>query len=483
MESPSIPGQHDGADGAMYKEMRAALAEFDANNSLPKQAPSRYRAFYAALHSVLGQILQESTGTDRHTQLVAAHQWFVKHKPRAKPADPDMAAAMAASLSITDAANITAAGELQYGSSTDIQAAGTHSNKHTTSSTRQQHHAPPFRVYGSPRPLFSNFKQDSGQGAMYTDAIAAARPHHATGTDAAGDRSEAVDAVPEHSSNQQGNSSSSQPTAMVRAGMLGHASKLTASSTAISQHGCNGAIGTPGVIPVGHLPSKRFATLSSSDSQFAGEATISLPDYHSNNPEKGESSQDSSSYAVSRVQWQRMNAAQQRIELEVAVQMKEYARHRARLEEEISRRQEFNRVAAAQPVAQPAWGPPSSKLQQQQQPGGRALVHIDSQHEPSKVSAYQPGVAVGVGAQQAVLLPADKVKEAKKQLLQATQAECAEVVQQLSWLGGDVARAVNHALLPLQDQPYMTCMAKLPKPGLPDCGVVSSIETCKVGKT
>lgn len=120
--STAVQGQHDAADAAMYKEMRAALADFESQHNMVT-APSvtshaqaaklplqqhqqtckphpRHKAFYSALRSVLTQVLDEKTEDGRHTRLLAAHQWYIKHKPRSKPADMNMAAAMAASLSV-----------------------------------------------------------------------------------------------------------------------------------------------------------------------------------------------------------------------------------------------------------------------------------------------------------------------------------------------------------------------------------------------
>eukprot|EP00775_Hariotina_reticulata_P009408 gene9408-9572_t len=64
------------------------------------------------------------------------------------------------------------------------------------------------------------------------------------------------------------------------------------------------------------------------------------------------------------------------------------------------------------------------------------------------------------------LLPVDKVKEARKKMMQESQAEVEAVSQQLQQLGLALPRdVISHALLPLADTPYMNCMAKLPRPG------------------
>jgi len=107
----------DAADAALYRDMRESLADFEArqqqlarqpasssqrtSSSRPAHMPPRQTAFYSALRSVLQQVLAESTPAGRHTRLLAAHAWYVGHRPRAIPADPGLAAALAASLSIS----------------------------------------------------------------------------------------------------------------------------------------------------------------------------------------------------------------------------------------------------------------------------------------------------------------------------------------------------------------------------------------------
>jgi hypothetical protein len=67
----------------------------------PARMPPRQTAFFSALRSVLQQVLAEATPAGRHTRLLAAHAWFVGHRPRPAAADPHLAAAMAASLSVS----------------------------------------------------------------------------------------------------------------------------------------------------------------------------------------------------------------------------------------------------------------------------------------------------------------------------------------------------------------------------------------------
>lgn len=105
----AAPAHDAAADAALYRDMRAALAEFESQqrklastpgSSRPARMEPRQTAFHAALRSVLQQVLAETTPAGRHARLLAAHAWYVGHRPRPIAADAGLAAAMAASLSV-----------------------------------------------------------------------------------------------------------------------------------------------------------------------------------------------------------------------------------------------------------------------------------------------------------------------------------------------------------------------------------------------
>jgi hypothetical protein len=60
--------------------------------------------------------------------------------------------------------------------------------------------------------------------------------------------------------------------------------------------------------------------------------------------------------------------------------------------------------------------------------------------------------------------------------LQESQRECAEVAEHINRLG--ISVDVQRALLPLPDQPYISCMARLPRP----CPASSSAGKVKTSK-
>jgi hypothetical protein len=160
-----------------------------------------------------------------------------------------------------------------------------------------------------------------------------------------------------------------------------------------------------GLIPLGSLPSGRFGLGSSTESSKSRDCSAA----------------DGASYAGAREQWRLVAAQQQEVEGAVAAHMRSYARHRARLEEEINRKQEAGAQLAAVQQLDGCATPGSKPLQGQQGVGTRVLLHVDSQHQPSQVATAYTGLAGGAGLVQR-LAPLDKVKEAKQQLLQVRAA-------------------------------------------------------------
>lgn len=82
-------------------------------------------------------------------RLLAAHQWFVKHRPRPRPADMDMAAAMAASLSVASPTEAAAV---------DAHTRGACSSSGTAAAALQQQQRPAFQVPGTRQQVFNKYK-------------------------------------------------------------------------------------------------------------------------------------------------------------------------------------------------------------------------------------------------------------------------------------------------------------------------------------
>jgi hypothetical protein len=177
---------------------------------------------------------------------------------------------------------------------------------------------------------------------------------------------------------------------------------------------------------------------------------------------------------VGKSAWSAVMTQQAALESEVADSMRGFARQRARIEEDISRRQELAAVAAATAAA----GSRTPSAAAAAAAGsGRILQHMDSQHQPSQVTAelaltaggrmagrFLAGTAAGSsdgssGSDGVQLVVPDKVKAARKQ----HQQEGAQEVSALQESMGLPDSVLARALLPPPDIPYMSAFAQLPK--------------------
>ena len=78
--------------------MKAKLLEFEHDGS--SYQSSREKAFYATLRSLLLEITTSRSPKEAGLRIVAAHKWYVKHRPRGQQEDPAVFAALATSLSL-----------------------------------------------------------------------------------------------------------------------------------------------------------------------------------------------------------------------------------------------------------------------------------------------------------------------------------------------------------------------------------------------
>eukprot|EP00193_Tetraselmis_chui_P001451 CAMPEP_0177760334 /NCGR_PEP_ID=MMETSP0491_2-20121128/5213_1 /TAXON_ID=63592 /ORGANISM="Tetraselmis chuii, Strain PLY429" /LENGTH=521 /DNA_ID=CAMNT_0019276229 /DNA_START=56 /DNA_END=1618 /DNA_ORIENTATION=+ len=87
-----------GSTQRQYDEMRRALSAWEDND--PRFAPARERAFYGALRNLLMECLSETTEQAQSNRLKAAYRWFIKNSPQQRPDNLGDAAAAATSLSV-----------------------------------------------------------------------------------------------------------------------------------------------------------------------------------------------------------------------------------------------------------------------------------------------------------------------------------------------------------------------------------------------
>lgn len=88
------------SDNPAFTEMRVALQEYETSTHY--SSPTKHRAFFSALRTLLSEIVTEHNSSEQAIKLSAAYKWFSKHKPHTTD-DPALAAALAASLSISAA--------------------------------------------------------------------------------------------------------------------------------------------------------------------------------------------------------------------------------------------------------------------------------------------------------------------------------------------------------------------------------------------
>lgn len=232
-------------------------------------------------------------------------------------------------------------------------------------------------------------------------------------------------------------------------------SSWTLSTGAGGGGGSSGAADVPGLIPVGALPSSRFACCTpATPAALPGcRQASTIP------PQQQLQQQQQPLLPGGRSAWSSVVAQQAALEAQVAVSMRGFAKQRARREEDTSRRQELAALSAATAAAGGAAAVAAAAAP-------RALQHLDSQHQPSQVAASALSGGRSVGAHQQLVVP-DRVKVARKQ---HQQEGAQEVVLLQEALGLRDASALARALLPPPDVPYLSAFAQLPAYQLPAAG-------------
>jgi hypothetical protein len=487
----AVAAQHEAAaDSARYRQMRQALADFDASMvarvvGLTKPAaaaaplvgpqappqplpPPRHRALYAALRGVLAQCVAEGDAASRHARLTAAHKWFTVRRPRDQPADMDAAAAMAASLS---------AMAVSGGDDPDQQRQPTAHGERGTSGSGKTGHG--RRAVGI----------GSGGGGRQSASCTAGRARHLTGFRRSGSSSSGsssgADSLDDECAaaceDAPSNPSSSPPPHQklyVQQPSIGRqpaikppqptmAPPLVASQpdlfANISLFMCgdptgaaNGAAGSlRAAREFGHRGS--IGQWESAAGQSSGQ-TLQLQQ----DPRPAVAQQ-------LRAGWLVASRDRGRVEADVARRMAGYARHRARIEEEVMRRQEVRRV-----LQQRGAGVAEGKEQRAQQQQRRALAHLDSQHHPPSTSAY--AAARAPGPAQRLVASDSWVRRARRNAMAEGWREVAAAAAALlgappaagarggpaqpaesrGEAGALVVEALAHALLPLPDQPHLS---------------------------
>jgi len=549
----SAEQQELAADNARYREMRQALRDFEAAIT-PSSPPSatrtnsdahilldlpRHRAFYAALRSVLAQCVSDADRLSRRARMAAAHKWFTARRPREQPADVDAAAAMAASLSVSAMVSGGAA-------TAQAQRGGTARSARGSSGAggRKVLHSGGRHLSGGGegvRPGSSHRSSSSGQRRQQLMGQAPSSPGSRLQLPPLNNSTGSLQRADSSGSSFSDDSSLDDPgglsTLAAEDGNGTAGTADTAGTACSSAHPPPLRVPQPSISrqPAIHPEQRKVAPLISSEAGFfenlalfmgqeapAADAVpggssavqlrglqspsppstagaLKLKQQHYQQPPQQEQQPPLTTeplldptHRQRQAGWVAACQQQRRFEADVLCRMSGYSRHRARIEEEIMRRQEARRLQQQRQQHQPQHAlcaqHAQHRLPQPSQPpgtrAGRLLAHLDSQHQPPSTSAYV--AAKAPGAAQRLVASDSWVRRARRAALAEGEREVACVAAALlaaSTRGGggggggngghpaaaaagtgdasyqapsNIAEALAHAMLPVPDHPHLT---------------------------
>lgn len=414
-----------------YEQMRTALLQFEREQAY--NAPARERAFYNALRSVLTESLTERDTEQRNTRLHAGFKWFTKHRPRPSAPDPHLSAALASSLS------------LQAPAQDPGLLATVKRNSPTSTALHNTQQLRPFVVpSGTKQEFFSIYSKEPSPFTASPEVKAAStRSTPQAKPSMFGRPSAAKD------SNTLELPVGMQPAIPGRGRPLPSSSKGGLVPT-IAPKSAVVRLGTEEELTSGATAMPRTANLAKNMQNVISYATEASA---------GQSSEDVE-LAELRSRFARMDRHHQRFEEDIAAKMRAWALQRARLEEEITRRQESSRFAAPlvppRPDTLACPGAPENlvrmKQAQGQQEDPMAHTYLSPYAQYSKMSAQ--------------VNSANLIAEAKAAYLEEAVADAEELRERLGEVGVNISPEVwERALVPVRDKTFLECIAKLPKPG------------------
>lgn len=408
-------------------------------------------------------------------RLSAAHKWFTKHKPHGMGGDdPSLAAALAASLSISAAA--------PAGPKPAVAAEDT---------------PKPFVPQGTKHEFFSPYTGAAVGAASVRPSLTASaasagwfgRSEVAAGTAPGRPAQAAVTAARQRA--QPDMPLILQPAVKREAGR--HAAAGTPAAQTAPRPGQVSATG-PVFAPKGrkaravfdpdHLeapPGPAPNTQGKAPSWFQGPyrpvpqgSGITPPQ-----PKKPMTKKDEEEeVAALRAKWAHMEDAAARGVVHAEAQVAAWAEQRARLEEEIVRRQEASRYAAPAVRVQAATPPPgAAHLAAQYASQGADYISAYAGVTVDMVGALASGAEVlehapdalravpGLAPPPSTLLAAEAARGAAQIEYQREAYTIAVRTQQLGLAGIVRPEAMVAALAPVPDRSYLECVAKLPRPG------------------
>ncbi|KAG1681147.1 hypothetical protein FOA52_015590 [Chlamydomonas sp. UWO 241] len=437
----NIDLEHDSAPGSSdprFVEMRDTLLGFEASSSTQGQGAggagggaskraelpvgAKERAFFSALRTLLTDIVAaRGDGDVAATRIAAAHSWFTRHRPRGLEQDPAALAALAATLSLVDSSGVglgsgsggSRGGNGKGGRSPGLAASGAFGTKHDFAAA---------------------YSKDGGRDTAAQALLVRAPPQRVA-----------------------------QPQAPLPrpAGSM----SMVMQPSVSPQRRQPRATGDSAIEPMVPVPRGKLAFGSSSGND-GGQAAAGdwLPGpYHAGAVGEGRGGGGRTKGDARRAEeeeleglrrrWADMDAASSSAGVDQQVQA--WALQRARLEEEIIRRQEASRYAA--PAMHAGSGSHLSPY---------AGMHASDQMGGEGGGGEVRGHLHGLGQLVSTQVVAREVREHAAEAHAAEVAEISRRAEAFGLLGGRVcADDVDHALCPVPEKAYLECLAKLPRAG------------------
>ncbi|KAG2497744.1 hypothetical protein HYH03_004477 [Edaphochlamys debaryana] len=510
IEHPDIPA----ANNPLYNQMRSALLAFE--QEVGYAAPARERAFFSALRTQLMEAAALREADQRDMAIAAAYKWFSRHKPQGPEADPIAAAVLASSLSV-EAAPPEARLSTQGAVGTAQRLASAHSANPGQSLSGAL--GPPPGPQGKHQ-FFSVFSRAAPGGGIGTAAGGAAMAR------ATGLRAPSPNSALRPSSSREGGAggggagslslnhplvmhpsvaNGGAPAAGVGRGMPPSASAAAASLAGTSRSRFTSTdLYAPGKLvrpqeldELDHRAAAAAAAAATASGSGAGgpgaagglhakpwmsgpfRAPVGTGGPAGRGAAGKAGPEEDEEVRALREKWSAMDAKTHKSVADVQSKVAEWTLQRARLEEEIVRRQEVHRFAPAGGGPAQPWQQPGTGRRDGEDPlapgtlspyananadlAAATAAAASAAANPSGVTFTLPGAAGAAGGLGGAAGANMRLRHAD---VSAYDVGRADLVARLASLGVSVnSDTLDRALRPVEDRPFLDCISRLPKPG------------------
>ncbi|GAX72718.1 hypothetical protein CEUSTIGMA_g174.t1 [Chlamydomonas eustigma] len=446
--------ESNGKEGhPQYVEMNSALNSFETSPDY-LCAPAREKAFYSALRTLLGDISSVVDNQDRGVKLTAAYKWFSKHRPRGLTEDPAIFAAMATSLSLEGSHHSPKEKCASLIGFKDFDPQGTKHEFFASYSKEPPKSVPHATVPSTSPPglqLMLSGGGSSGGGAP--SASSPARAIMSVVMHPAVPRPLNLPSrvgLPQENGHRFNNLEAGWDTLKDAGATVPGPAKGKAFLNAGNalQGGSTHGAGSAPAISMDISSSREETTLRAAEALVKRREKLSGPEL-------------AELIALSQ-KWSAMDLHASRTTTNVELRVRKWSMQRARLEEEIVRRQEASRFAS--PSLHAASGEAVAALKQVD--GGYLSPYatlISDQHgmESDTAITKMPGL----------MLPpsiSSSARAVRNQSVENYTHEMLTILRRINELGIDSlvpVQSLDKALSPVPDKAYLQCLSKLPYPG------------------